>query len=59
MENLGHEKLWFLATDTGRVVARTPDNAKYGLGEKVSLRYPQERLHLFDTNTGERVLTEK
>lgn len=59
MENLGHEKLWFLATDNGRVVARTQDNAQHALGEKVSLRYPQERLHLFDSNTGERVLTEK
>ncbi len=58
MENLGHEKLWFLATGNGRVVARTQDSAQYTLGEKVSLRFPKDRLHLFDAATGERVRPE-
>ncbi|KQS83062.1 MULTISPECIES: ABC transporter ATP-binding protein [unclassified Rhizobium] len=55
MENLGHEKLWFLATGIGRVVARTQDNVQHITGEKVSLRFPGERLHLFDSATGERM----
>jgi ABC-type sugar transport system ATPase subunit len=53
-ENLGHEKLWFFATEIGRIVARTPDTGNFRLGEAVNLRFPAERLHLFDLATGER-----
>lgn len=55
MENLGHEKLWFLATENGRVVARTRDSAQHAIGDTISLRFPEERLHLFDSATGERI----
>lgn len=54
-ENLGHEKLWFISTPEGRVVARTPDGVHLANGESVSVRFPEEKLHLFDTATGERI----
>ena len=54
IENLGHEKLWFFTAEIGRIVARTPDTGSYRLGETVSLRFPPERLHLFDAATGKR-----
>ncbi len=55
VENLGHEKLWFLATAEGRIVARTADGAAYAVGETVGVHFETEKLHLFDRATGERV----
>ena len=56
LENLGHEKLWFFRTRSGRVTMRTADGAgQYAMGEKVMLAMPSEKLHIFDTHTGQRV----
>ncbi|MEA3537010.1 ABC transporter ATP-binding protein [Rhizobium sp. CC-YZS058] len=54
-ENLGHETLWFFSTALGRIVARTPNNGNYTLGSAVDLRFPPEKLHLFDSASGKRL----
>ncbi|WPE23031.1 ABC transporter ATP-binding protein [Shinella zoogloeoides] len=55
VENLGHEKLWFIATAEGRIVARTSDSAGHGVGENVAVHLVADRLHVFDRTTGDRV----
>lgn len=55
VENLGHEKLWFLSTPEGRIIARTPDGVSHAVGERVDAHFATDKLHLFDRATGGRV----
>jgi len=55
VENLGHEKLWFLATEQGRVVARTSGAVSHTVGDRISVHFATDKIHLFDRETGERV----
>ncbi len=55
VENLGHEKLWSVATAQGRIVARTADGVSHAAGDSVTLHVAADRLHMFDSATGDRV----
>ncbi len=55
VENLGHEKLWFLATAEGRIVARTADSAGHHVGEDINVHFAADKLHLFDKQTEDRI----
>jgi ABC-type sugar transport system ATPase subunit len=55
---LDHDKLWFLSSAEGPIVARTSNATHHAVGETVALRFPPEEIHLFDSATGERVAGE-
>lgn len=54
-ENLGHERLWFISTPIGRVVSRTAEGIRHQVGEQVAIVFPNDKLHLFDRASGNRV----